>query len=237
MDRPGQLNQRSYSRRGMFGLLLQLICMWGLVSSLSGCQILIGVLMMIKGRPLLDADFKTLSGRKMTEKGKKVIVLCTAPEKAKGEFSSLDLDLVTEVSRRMKNHEIDTLDPDKITDWMDEHVDELDDAEIVALGKKFHADYVVLIEVDDFEYKEENSPTLLRGRSHATVTVTALDRVKGSKITPKKIYSKPFESVYPVHQPVSVEQVSAEIFRKQYVDRMSDELARLFYDHRPGEEF
>lgn len=230
--------RNSWTRRGILTRLLGLSCVWGLASSAAGCQILIGVLMMIKGRPLLDADFKTLTGRKMTEKGKKVIVLCSAPETAKGDFSALNLDLIAEVSQRMKNQGIETLDPDKITDWLDEHPEELDDIEIVSLGKKFDADYVVQIVVDEFDYREANSPSLLRGRSNGSVTVTALDRVKGSKkITPKKIYSKPFESTFPIHQPVSAEQVSPPIFRKQYVDRLSDELARLFYDHRPGEDF
>lgn len=233
-----KLTSDSLTRRGLLGRLLGLSCVWGMASSATGCQILIGVLMMIKGRPLLDADFKTLTGRKMTEKGKKVIVLCTAPEKAKGDFSALDLDLIAEVSQRMKNQGIETLDPDKITDWLEEHPEELDETEVVALGKKFHADYVVQIVVDEFDYKEPNSPSLLRGRSSGSVTVTALDRAKNSKkITPKRIYNKPFESTFPIHQPVSAEQVSAPIFRKQYVDRLSDELARLFYDHRPGEDF
>ena len=60
---------------------------------------------------------------------------------------------------------------------------------------------------------------------------------KGSKkITPKRIYSKPFESTFPFTSPFPPNRFGS-VFRKQYEDRLSDELARLFYHHRPRGRF
>ena len=220
-------------------IVLHLLAAGALTGSFSGCQIVIGVLALINGFPTQDADFKRHTKKEMNEKGKKVVVLCTSPEKAKGGYSSLDVDVITEVSRRMKEHKIDVVNGNKIASWIDDNGGILEEADVLEIGRIFEADYIVSVELTDFGIQEENSPGLYRGHAQGTVSVLAMQSGKNpkEKRPGKTIYSKAFSSTYPRHQPISSEHVSAPVFRKQYLDRVSDEVARLFYDHRPGEEF
>ena len=221
-----------FQRLMLTGLLLSL------VACSSGCQIIIGSLLTLTGRPLIDADFKKYTGKGLEGTNKKVVVLCTSPESAK-DVSSLDLDVIADVSSKFRQHDITVVDPHKVQSWIDDNAGNVDDADIVEIGSKFDADYLVHVKLDEFTYKEENSPNLFRGRSKGKVMVvefTDVAGVKGKK-RGRKIYDKVFSSVYPVHQPKSVSDISPAVFRKQYLARVSDELARFFYDHRPGEEF
>jgi hypothetical protein len=237
--------------------LLRLLLVAVLLAPASGCQMIIGVLMMLRGRPLIEADFKQQTGKDMLDEGKRVIVLCTSPDIAKAEYSGIDVDLSTEITRRLKHEKIKIVDEHAVATWMDDQGGRIDDESIARAIKKFNADYVILIELEEFAYHEENSRDLFRGRSRGTAHVIMLKSSKTKsnpedgpeskadkaaakakpKTTPKRVYSRDFSSTYPVHQPVQSDAVSELAFRKQYVDRMADEIARLFYDHRPGEDF
>jgi hypothetical protein len=237
MDRPEDNRLQKRGGQRLSRCVLPLVLMTIALPSASGCQIIIGVLTMIKGRPTLPADFETLSGKSLAEKGKKTVVLCTSPEKAKGEFKSLDVDIIAEVSRRMKTHEISVVEPHKVATYIDDNGGEIQDEDIDDLARKFDADYVMHIEFRDFGHKEENSPTLYRGHAEGSISVLSVPKKDGERKHGKTIYNKAFTSKYPVHQPVSADNVSAAVFRKQYLERVSEEIARLFYEHRPGEEF
>lgn len=213
---------------------------WVLVATLaagsSGCKLLMASIWLLDGPHKVDADFKTYTKRSMAEKGKKVVILCSAPDQV-GDSSPLEIDLLTEVSRRMQNHGINVADPNEVAGWLDDNPDELTEQDLVAVGRKFGATYVVHIDLDSFSYKSDSSPGLFQGESQAHISVLALPDGKNSGRNFKLIYHKEFSSTYPVHQPMSAEQISAATFRKKYIDRMSDELSRLFYDHQMGEEF
>jgi len=224
------------SRQGVLRAAMRMLLVGLLVGTASGCQIVIGVLMLFQGLPMLDADFEKATGHSLTEKGKKVIVLCTSPEKAKMEVTSLDVDIIAEVSRRLKAQEIELVDPNKVATYIDDNGGEVNESEIKEISKKFKADYVIFIELTDFGCQEANSPGLLRGHAQGRINVITYEKHDDINLT-KQIYNKPFDSKYPVHQPVSIEQTSLPVFRKQYLDRVSEEIARMFYKHRPGEEF
>jgi hypothetical protein len=228
------------NRRATLGRVLsRCVLAAAVVTPLGGCQIVIGVLMLLRGNPMIDADFKQQTGLEMTEKGKKVVVLCTSPDKAKSNHSSLDVDLITEVSRRLKQEKIKIVDEHKVATWLDDRGGVVDDEAIGELARKFKADYVILLEIDEFSIREENSTDLYRGRTRGTASV--FSRRKGAKGTElssmKRIYNKEIASVYPVHHPVQSDAVSEVSFKKQYLDRVSDDIGRMFHDHRPGEEF
>lgn len=204
----------------------------------SGCQIIIGTLLSLGGRPLIDADFKVFTGKSLAEKGKKVVVICTAPENAK-DVSSLDLDIIADVSSKFRQHDINVVEPHKIQSWIDDNAGGVEESDLIEIGRKFDANYIVHIKLDQFAYKEENSPNLFRGRTKAKLMVVQIDDIPGAKGRKRgrKIYDKGFSSVYPEHQPKSGEEISGHVFRKQYLERVSGEIAQFFYDHRPGEGF
>src|SRR5579872_4332561 len=94
----------SFARR-FAPLLVSLL----LAGNLSSCQIVIGVLQMAQGFPKTTCDFTKMTKRSLAEKEKKVIVLSTSTAQAQSEQPSLDIDVIAEVSRRLKNENINVI--------------------------------------------------------------------------------------------------------------------------------
>lgn len=212
--------------------LAALLCAATLIATSSGCQIVIGVLMMLQGFPKETADFKKFTGKSLAEKGKKTIVLATCPDAARSENPSLDVDLIAQLSRRLKAHDVNIIDAHKVATWIDDNGGIDEDTELGTIGGHFGADYIVLVNLEDFTIYEENSRELYRGRSRGNVIVVEMQSGEGKKKFAKKIFSKPFSSFYPSHQPVSADSERREVFMMRYMDRVSRELAQMFHDYR-----
>lgn len=211
--------------------LATIVCAAALLIPNSGCQIIIGVMMLLQGFPQETADFKKMTGKSLAEKGKKTIVLATCPDSARSESPSLDVDLISQLSRRLKAHEVNIIDAHKVATWIDDNGGIEEDTELSAIGRKFGADYIVLVNLENFSIYEENSRQLYRGRSNGLVIVVEMQGEGKQKIA-KKIYSKPFSTNYPAHQPISADTERREVFLMRYMDRLAQQLAQHFHDYR-----
>ncbi len=210
-----------------------------LLANLSSCQIVIGVLQIAQGFPKTTCDFtKTTHGRKLTEKNKRVVVLSSSVDSARVEVPSLDIDIISEVSRQLKIANVKIVDEHKVANWIDEHDIITKTTDLEPIGEHFKADYIVLITFDDFGYREENSPSLYRGHASGKVVVAELvdDGIKTGKKRAKLIYNKPFNSKYPVNRPVSADQEGPDTFKQRFMLQLSQTLTRLFVDYRPEDE-
>ena len=244
----------------------------------SGCSLFVMTGKMLQGDPMTDDEFKTWYGKSMEKSGKKVAVLCSTPESVKSEFSSLDMDLSSEVSNKFHRNKINIIGAHKVASWMDDHGG--GDFDVRELGNDLGAELVVSIKLDHFDFREENSPDLFRGRARGNITVHELvressqpksspskpdskadskakrvdnaDTADGAKKTSKpgksdkpgskvigirQVMAKTFDITYPPHQPVTIEQMQPDTFRKKFTDRVADELSRTFYRHKPGVAF
>ena len=255
--------------------MMALVCCC--IVELSGCSLFVMAGKMLQGDPVVEDEFVRWYGKSMAKSKKKVAVVCSTPESVKSEFSSLDLDLASEVSRKLHLHEILVVKADKVASWMDDNGGL--DFDMRELGNDLGAELVVAIKLDHFDFREENSPDLFRGKARGCVTVYELQRDStkpksdskigaGSKAQPDKpqnddqagrskqaaqqanpevskpkvtgvrqVFLKTFDSSYPPHQPVSIEQMQPDTFRKKFLDRVADELSRTFYRHKAGVEF
>ena len=246
---------------------------------LSGCSLFVMAGKMLQGDPMVESEFDRWYGKSMLKSKKKVAVVCSTPESVKSEFSSLDLDLASEVSRKLHLHEITVVKAHKVASWMDDHGGT--DFDLKELGDDLGAELVVAIKLDHFDFREENSPDLFRGKARGAVTVYELQRdtakpksksdaktaaktdskkdkaddkagssskskqgakdkdeePKAKVVGVRQVFLKTFDTTYPPHQPVSIEQMQPETFRKKFLDRVGDELARQFYRHKAGVEF
>jgi hypothetical protein len=214
--------------------LLAALCL----CQLSGCQIVIGVLQIFQGFPKTTCDFSKMTNRKLTEKGKKVIVLSTCSAGALSEEPSLDLDVIAEVSRRLKIENVRIVAPHKVATWIDDHGGITKDTDLEPIGTHFKADFIVLFTFDSYGYREDNSPGLYRG--HAAGKVVVAEMVD-SEFNPKKkrakvIYNKPFDSKYPKERPMSADQEGPDLFKRRFMGELSQTLTRLFIDYRPEDE-
>lgn len=218
---------------------LRLVLLALLVSSLSGCQIIIGVLQIAQGFPKTTCDFtKSTHGRKLSEKNKRVIVLSSSIDSARVEVPSLDIDIISKVSRQFKIANIKVIDEHKVATWIDDKGNITAGTDLQPIGEHFKADFVVLFTFDDFGYREENSPDLYRGHASGKVVVAEMidDGINPGKKRAKVIYNKPFNSKYPLNRPVSTDQEGPDVFKQRFMEQLSQTLTRLFVDYRPEDE-
>lgn len=230
-----------------------------LLLSTTGCQIVIGVLMILQGLPKQDSDFRTKTGLNIEDKNKKVVVLCTSPEKAKQEHVALDMEIIQEVSRTLRANGVNVIEPNEILTWIDDHGGELLESDMLEIGQKFNVDYLIQIQLDQYSITDPGSPGLFRGNVSAKVRVWARDSKVAKKDDKKAksksksndskaketdfasqplklIYTRPYTNTYPAHQPISQDNESSTVFGKKFQTRVGLSIAQLFYDHRMEEE-
>lgn len=223
-----------HSRRDV---LCQLGCLFGGASMLSvtGCsKMLLASGKMLWGDPKQPSEFTNLTKVDLTKGLKTVLVACSTPEAVDSDASSLKLDLVDGITRRLRLNGVKTIDPDRVAEWVDDHGGiNSNESE---LARDFDADYIAWIDVLSFTLREPNSPKLLRGNTTGFIRVYKVDGTGESRMA-LRVYETEFSLIYPLHQPLAEQSRSARVFQKDYVDHLCDMLAERFYDHRPGSKF
>lgn len=199
--------------------------------ALPGCSLGIMAGKMLFGDPMATSEFSAQTGIKLEESDKSVLILCTAPHAIKMESPSIEHDILDGVARRLRLRNVKIVDPDKVADWLDENGawETLTD---IAVPLK--ADYVAHMDLTMVSYHEDNSPTLYRGRALGNVYTYEIDDSDGTP-TALEVFRREFKSTYPFG-PISADNTSAEMFKKDYIDRLCDLLAMKFYDHKIAAE-
>ncbi len=230
------MNHRSSQIRRREALIQLSLAAGGLSAvSIVGCsKLLLGTGKILFGDPKLPAEFTTLTKEDLTKGTKTVLVVCSTPESVDADISTLKLDLIDGVTRRMKLQGVKIINPDRVADWIDEHGGANSDPQ--ELARDFETDFIAWIDVQSFDLREPNSPKLLRGHTTGFIRVFKVDDEGGQRLA-LKVYQTEFAMTYPQHQPMSEQGRSAVVFHKEYVARLCDLLAERFYNHRPGTNF
>lgn len=200
----------------------------------TGCSLFVMGQRMILGDQLIKSEFETFTKVDLTKGKYKLLVVCSTPESVDRELSTLKLDLIDGLTRKLRREKISVIDSDEVATWIDEHGGLPSDPS--ELAKDFDADYIAWIEVQEFTLKEEQSVKLLRGRALGFVHVYRVSELDGDRQT-STVFNKEFTTTYPPHQPISEVNRSAEIFQRDFIHKVCDQLARKFYDYRPGLDF
>jgi len=227
-DRP---KQNTALQRPLRRLALIVFCGFLLLSQ-SGCSLFVMAGKMIFGDPVLPCAFTEQTKIDLTKGDYKVVVVCKAPEVLTEGYSSLQVDLLAETSRRLKREGIEIVNPNKVASWLDDNLGDFDDP--TYLAQEFEADLVLVIDVESFSYKEESKNTLLRGRTSAQLTAYELRGDDENELA-VQIFAREFVSKYPELYPVPIESISEITFRKRYLDRISQHIAQHFYNHRASD--
>lgn len=200
--------------------------------NLSGCQIVTGVLYMVGGPPRATNPFTQFTKKRLSEKGKTVVVLASSTGAALSEHPSLDVDMIDEVTRRFKIENINVVSAPAVSAFVDDIGGIRDETPLDEIGLKFRADYIVLFKFEDFGYREDNSPSMYRG--HARGKIVAVEMVDAENSKGKKrakvIWNIPFDSKYPLNGPITAEQEGPDVFQSRYLQKLSQELALKFCD-------
>ena len=208
--------------------LTMLLFLAAMLSSFAGCSLFVMGGKMLFGNPKVPAPFTTQTGDDLSKTGHKVLVVCTMPESVKAESPSADYDLLIGVTRRLKRNEIKVVNPDDVASWLDSHGGYWDDP--TELANEFDAEYIVHIDLEDFTFREENSPDLFRGRTHGVVHAFKVTEVDGRKTT-SEVFSPEYSSVYPEQVPIASGRLSAKVFHRKFLERVCDQISQLFYHH------
>lgn len=201
----------------------------------AGCsKMLLGTGKVLFGDPKTKSEFSTLTRDDLVKSGKTILIACSTPEFVESETSTLKLDLIDGITRRLKRNFVKIINPDRVADWIDEH-DGLG-ADLQELARDFETDYIAVIDVQSFGLREPNSPNLLRGSTSGLIRVFKVEETGGERLA-STVYTREFAMTYPQHQPMSETGRSSIVFHKEYVARLCDMLAERFYDHRPGTSF
>lgn len=220
--------QTRFDSKAITGLLLLLAI------AISGCSLGVMAGKMLTGEPMQPAQFKAMTGVDLTKGKHKIVIICSTPTAVDDSLSSLNLDLIDGITRRMKVNQVDVVNPDKVARWIDDNGGVITDPSEMA--NAFDADYVAWIDLYSFTLREDNSPKLLRGRTTGFIRVYEVQELGDSK-TALTAFNTEFSSTFPHHKPISELSRSELTFQKEFIDQICNELAEKFYDHRPGVQF
>jgi hypothetical protein len=210
------------SVRGRLRLTLAALAI--LVCGVVGCKQFILLGYIIGGPPSISPEFCDETGEDFSNYDVTVAVVCFAPDTLKWDFHAIDRELAKFVSFRLVEHHVQVVNPEAIAEWMDRNDDWDSPAEI---GEQFQADFVVYIDLVKYNLYEENSQNLYRGRSESLVSVYKMDPDGGGE----EIFDKEVISTYPIRAPRSTSDLSYEAFKAEYLQRLSEQIGRLFYEH------
>ncbi len=205
-----------------------------LALALGGCSLGVMAGKMFRGEPLRQAEFHSMTGTDLSKGKHRIAILCSTPASVESELSSLNVDLIDGITRRLKVHGVEVVDPDVVAKWIDDNGGVVTDP--ASMANAFDTEFIAWIDIDTFSLKEDETSKLLRGRTNGFVRVYQIQDVGDGKVA-LSAFNSEFTSIFPSHQPISELSRSQLSFQKEYIDRLCSELAVKFYDHRPGENY
>ncbi len=219
-------NSNPSRRQTLAVALLMLVCL-----AVSGCSLGVMAGKMLFGDPLITCEFTSRTKIDLSKDKKKVLVVCSTPESIRSDYPSLNYDLLEQITYGLHRHEIEVMDTGEVATWLDDNGGVWNDVD--ELAENFDADFIIHVDIDEFDYREPNSPNLLRGKAFGTVSAYEVKEMDGGKRA-LEVFTSEYTSEYPSHMPVSIESESPTVFRKKYLDRIADQIGRFFYNYRAG---
>lgn len=210
-----------------------LIASLTILSSTTGCALGIMAGKALFGDPKQASEFRNHTNIDLTKGEKKLLVVVRTPQAVEGDMPSLDVDLIDAISRRLKLHGVQVVNPDDVAKWIDRNGGRFDHP--TELAQEFDTDYIAVIDVESFSLHDESSPNLYHGSAVGQMQVYEVIEVSGSKEA-QQIFGGNFRNQYPPHGPVPTDSLSPKMFQKRFIDNLSGRLGSRFYDFRLGDE-
>ena len=132
--------------------------------------------------------------------------------------------LHTEMNHRKLGTRV--VDPRDVEDFIQKQPDAQIDP--YAVGRELDADYVIFIELLEFQIRDPEEPQFLRGRIHASV---AVHDVRADPDRRRRFELTPVDCLYPDAQPVLLSRTNAPLIREATYRKFAELVARKFYEH------
>ncbi len=201
--------------------------------SIVGCAQTAIIGKILFGDPKVTNAFARTTGESL-KKGGRVAVVCTTPDAVHSQFDTLSVDLQGELTHRMSRRGIDVVDEDEVTAALDKNGG-IPDPQLLA--EELDCQFLLHIDVEYFSHLEQGSKQLFRGHSRGNAYGYAVRTEESGRKFAEQVFEQEFNSEYPTTYPVSVDQTPEKVFRQRFIDHLSDQLGRMFYDYRTSEAF
>lgn len=196
-----------------------------LVPLLCSCNLLTPIIFVGDHRKQVAAEFDKLAN-------KKVAVLVWVHPSTLFDYPHARFELISYVSDKLSTDTAQrgmgttVVDPRSVEDLLQKNPDARIEPTLV--GRQFDADYVIYLEVLEFQMRAPDQPQFLRGTIQASVTVhdmrTDPDLLQRYDLTP-------IRCVYPDEGPVLLAAGNAPLIREGAYRKFAELVARKFYDY------
>ena len=186
----------------------------------SGCSLLATAMYIVEGTNT-KADFAGL-------KGKRVAIVCRPVTSLHFHDSSVSRDLAKQVGTILEKHipKINLIDQRDVFEWADEKNWD----EYVEIGKALKADIVVGLDLEEFSLYQ--GQTLYQGKANLKIMVYDVAHGK------EAIFERNLpQAVYTPNAAIPAGEKPEAQFRRQFVNHLSELIARYFYDHDSTVDF
>jgi ABC-type uncharacterized transport system auxiliary subunit len=220
-------SQRRISRNAILLILSAMIV-------LPGCSLGVMIGKMFFDDPKMKSVFREATGTDLTDGEKTILIACSTSHQILSRHPGVRIDIVDKMSRILDTRNVKLVPPDDVATWFDDHGEWGDFTE---LAKAFDADYVMHIDLKTFTVEVPDSPNLLQGKADGRVAMMEV-KMSGKNKDRKKattVVERSFKVMFPTTYPIPRESRSEEMFTENFLDRISAQLARMLYDHRPSE--
>lgn len=201
---------------------------------LPGCSLGVMAGKLFFDDPKMKSVFRKNTGTDLTKGEKTILIACSTSHQILSKYPGIRIDIVDKMSRILDTRHVKVVPADDVATWFDDHGEWGDFTE---LADEFDADYVMHIDLKSFDVVVPDSPNLLQGKTEGRVTMLEIKTV-GKDNDRKKAsvaVERSFNVMFPTTYPVPRESRSEEMFTENFLDRISAQLARMLYDHRPSE--
>jgi hypothetical protein len=204
--------------RGFILLLLAAAC--------AGCDALGAIIYKTSGPSKVDAQF-------VLPKDPTLILVENRRNPAASEF---DADEIARgIGDELKKHDVAPLiDPDKVTRVRDTDPDKFRTMAITALGRAVAAKQVVYVNLIESGVESDASESSIHGKATARVRVVEVE--SGQTLWPLDSNTGGIELSVEIPYSSHTDPVTVSVMHNAIISRLSDSIAKLFYNWRPEDE-
>lgn len=132
--------------------------------------------------------------------------------------------LAGEMAKRSQS--IELVDPREVEDYLQREID----AQVnpMDVGHHFDVDYVIYLEIFQFQIRDPQTPELLRGRVDASVTVHDIRAVPARSA---RYELTPVRCTYPEHGQIILNATNAPLVRRSTYQKFAEQVSRKFYEY------
>lgn len=187
----------------------------------AGCNWLIPFMFIGEHKRSVPPEFDKLVG-------KRVAVLVWTEPVTLFDYPHVRLELATYVGDKIAAGvtDCDVVDPELVEEFLEKNFDAM--VAPAKVANEFNADYVVYIEVIDFQIRDASAPDLVRAHVNASISVSDL---RADPDETSQFFLKPVQIRCPEHQPLVMSSRNALLVRQQAYEKFSEVVARKFYKH------